>query len=513
MEDPPSGTPALEIQSNESACGEPGPSSLPSLASLLATSSSRALLLFSQATPFDSARSESSTKAYLKTKISTEYKDALSLHPAVQAQQQRSTNGKAKADPSLQANDSLESEWLGDLEDAKCAGTPLSFTETAPYGPAIPSSALVRRDKGQHAGISAMAPDRSSSLSSALQLKRRQLDKGANSEVYHPRWKLSRVISGHLGWVRCIAVDPSNKWFATGAGDRMIKVRSIAQPALCSAKINDSARHVFYRQIWDLASGELKLTLTGHISAVRGVAVSDRHPYLFSCGEDKMVKCWDLEQNKVIRQYHGHLSGIYSLDLHPTLDVVVTAGRDATARVWDMRTKEQVHVLTGHTGTVASVQCQDSDPQVLTGSMDSTVRLWDLAAGKTMTTLTHHKKSVRALVLHPTKFSFASGSAGGNNIKTWVCPEGTLFGNMTHETIVNTMSVNADSVLFSGGDNGSMKFFDYTSGIPFQTADDLTQPGSLDAEAGIMASTFDRTGTRLLTGCCDKSIKIWKEES
>lgn len=59
----------------------------------------------------------------------------------------------------------------------------------------------------------------------------------------------------------------------------------------------------------------------------------------------------------------------------------------------------------------------------------------------------------------------------------------------------------------------SAQFFDYTSGIPFQTLDDIPQPGSLDAESGIMASTFDRTGTRLLTGCCDKSIKVWKEES
>ena len=163
-------------------------------------------------------------------------------------------------------------------------------------------------------------------------------------------------------------MEPGNKWFATGAGDRVVK-------------------------IWDLASGELKLSLTGHISTVRGLAVSPRHPYLFSCGEDKvrpneyaavflilicffrqMVKCWDLEANKVIRHYHGHLSGVYSLSLHPTLDVLVTAGRDASARVWDMRTKAQIHVLSGHTGTVADVKCQESDPQVITGSMDSTVR-------------------------------------------------------------------------------------------------------------------------------------------
>ncbi len=42
-------------------------------------------------------------------------------------------------------------------------------------------------------------------------------------------------------------------------------------------------------QVWDLASGKLKLSLTGHISTVRGLVVSPRQPYLFSCGEDKQV--------------------------------------------------------------------------------------------------------------------------------------------------------------------------------------------------------------------------------
>ncbi|KAJ2890245.1 pre-mRNA-splicing factor prp46, partial [Coemansia aciculifera] len=109
---------------------------------------------------------------------------------------------------------------------------------------------------------------------------------------WHAPWRLMRVISGHIGWVRSLAVEPGNKWFASGSVDRTIK-------------------------IWDLASGTLKLTLTGHISPVRGLAVSARHPYLFSGGEDKQVKCWDLETNKVVRQYHGHLSGVYALALHP----------------------------------------------------------------------------------------------------------------------------------------------------------------------------------------------------
>lgn len=39
---------------------------------------------------------------------------------------------------------------------------------------------------------------------------------------WHAPWKLMRVISGHLGPVRCVAVDSSNEWFVTGGGDRMV---------------------------------------------------------------------------------------------------------------------------------------------------------------------------------------------------------------------------------------------------------------------------------------------------
>lgn len=97
------------------------------------------------------------------------------------------------------------------------------------------------------------------------------------------------------------------------------------------------------------------VTLTGHINTVRALAVSDRHPYLFSCGEDKQVKCWDLEQNKVVRQYHGHLSGVFALALHPSLNLLATGGRDSTVRLWDMRSKTQVHCLAGHRDIVESI--------------------------------------------------------------------------------------------------------------------------------------------------------------
>ena len=90
-----------------------------------------------------------------------------------------------------------------------------------------------------------------------------------------------------------MAVEPGNKWFATGAGDRVIK-------------------------IWDLASGELRLSLTGHISTVRGLAVSSRHPYLFSCGEDKVSHLLErFSKTKMVLD--GEMLGFGSEQSHSTL--------------------------------------------------------------------------------------------------------------------------------------------------------------------------------------------------
>jgi len=307
--------------------------------------------------------------------------------------------------------------------------------------------------------------------------------------VWQRPWKLTRVISGHSGWVRCIDVDASNEWFVTSGNDRLIK-------------------------FWDLATGTLKLTLTGHSSNVRDVKIHPKYKYLFTCAEDNEVKCWDLEQNKVIRGYHGHLSGVYCLALHPTLDVVVSGGRDAAVRVWDMRTKKAVFVLSGHQGAINCIESQPSEPQLVSGAMDNMVRLWDLAAGKCAVTLTNHKKSVRSIAIHPSEYTFAS--CAQDHIKVWKCPKGNFERNVDgYGGILNCSAIreeNGSSILVTGSDNGQLHFHDWRSGHKFQTIEGRPQPGSLDAENGIFAMAFDKSYSRLITAECDKTIKVYKED-
>ena len=307
------------------------------------------------------------------------------------------------------------------------------------------------------------------------------------------RWSLFRILTGsHRGWVRCLSVDPSNQFFVSGSNDTTIKV-------------------------WNLGSGELSLTLTGHTDAVRALLLDHARPYLYSAAEDKEVKCWDLTTNQVSRHFHGHAGGVYALARHPELDLLVSGGRDKQVRLWDVRMARQIMPLPGHTGSVLAVACQADEPQVISAGADKRIRFWDLAGGKAAAILTHHQNSVRALALHPVDWAFAS--AGADGVKKFQCPKGEYLRSFAAPerqrygpNITNALAVN-EALLVGGNDAGVVNVWDWDSGKCLQQIKLPLQKGSLLSESAIHAISFDQTGYRLIAACADKTIKILKLES
>lgn len=312
-------------------------------------------------------------------------------------------------------------------------------------------------------------------------------------------WTLKRVIPptlqrGHRGRVCCIAVDPTNKFFATGSSDAEIKV-------------------------WDVASGKWLTDLKAHNETVRGLSISAVSPYLFSCGEDRVVKCFDLEKNIAIRDFHGHRLAVNTIVVHPTLDYIATGSRDKTVRVWDIRTRAAVHVLSGHSDSVLSVAAQTAEPQLVSGGSDCFVYLWDLAAGKPLTRLTRHKKPVKSIVIHHTEHTMVS--CAGDGVRKWKFPEGEYFRQMGAEQYDSEAlegmwccgALNPQNDLAVGGEDGRLSFFDWGSHERYQELKIQPMKGSLEGEGSILCATFDVSGTQLLTGCGDKTIRFFTQKS
>lgn len=186
---------------------------------------------------YSSGGYENIVKARLASKLGTEYKDAQALPQALLAQQAGVGPARPGTTPALVAGqkrkavesaNTMTGSYIDDLDRAarnSKSADPFSTVGTvAAHGQLV----TLRRSMGSdhNIGISKGLSDQGegSTLSNAL-IRKRDAASRAAQPTYHPQWKLSRVISGHLGWVRCVAVEPGNKWFATGAGDRMIKVR------------------------------------------------------------------------------------------------------------------------------------------------------------------------------------------------------------------------------------------------------------------------------------------------
>ena len=108
-------------------------------------------------------------------------------------------------------------------------------------------------------------------------------------------------------------------------------------------------------------------------------------------------------------------------------------------------------------------------------------------------------------------YTFASGSP--DNIKQWKFPDGGFLQNLSgHNSNINMLAVNADWVLVFGSDNGTMHLWDWRTGYNFQLVHAAVQPGSLDSDSGIFASSFDQSESWLLTAETDKTIKVYRED-
>jgi len=231
--------------------------SAPDLNALARSNTRKTRTLFADTTRGKRIRLDPSTdpdlsKESLSLRFHAEYTDVQTLPEPLAAKQAAAAGARKKA--SVSKKQPAEEATAGEASARKTIED-IAESSQSKGGPGQQTNALVH--------VRRPATSQNGARNPGQQLARAQDIHSAPRPDWHPPWKLMRVISGHLGWVRALAVEPGNKWFASGAGDRTIK-------------------------IWDMASGSLRLTLTGHISTVRGLAVSPRHPYLFSCGEDKM---------------------------------------------------------------------------------------------------------------------------------------------------------------------------------------------------------------------------------
>jgi WD40 repeat protein len=163
----------------------------------------------------------------------------------------------------------------------------------------------------------------------------------------------------------CVAVSPDGKHALAGGADGSLHLWEVRtrqeisrfergeSPILAVAFSPDSSRiasaggSVEYRKdqafpkdcvvrVWDLASGKMLHTLTGHTRPVRAVVFGRGGKTVFSGGLDRTVRLWGMKSGKQLHPFLGATSGVTSVVVVDKKEEVLAGALDGSIWGWDL---------------------------------------------------------------------------------------------------------------------------------------------------------------------------------
>ena len=125
-----------------------------------------------------------------------------------------------------------------------------------------------------------------------------------------------RALSRHSGSsVSAVSYSPDGQTLAAGSFDGMV-------------------------EIWNMPSGRLLHTLSGHTGSVEALGYSPDGRTVASGGDDKTVKIWDVVSGELLHNLSGRAI-VKDLSYSPDGWTLISGGNDDTVEIWRVQTKEE----------------------------------------------------------------------------------------------------------------------------------------------------------------------------
>jgi WD40 repeat protein len=301
-----------------------------------------------------------------------------------------------------------------------------------------------------------------------------------------------RTLSGHTAPIRAIAFQ--GEILASGGDDKTIK-------------------------LWNLKTGELLYTLTGHSDAINKIAIAPDGQTVVSGSSDKTIKLWNVKTGQLIKTLTGHSAAVTSVVITPD-GIIASAGQDKTIKLWNLNGLQRTLKAEAFSLTISR-----DGKTLFSGGEQGKIKLWNFRTGKLLRTLIlprpkdstvdfFRTSKVLSLAISPDGQTLVNGAyndshltlppADSQNVKVW----NLKTGKVLHSLFVGFGSV--DTVAFSP-DGQTFATGGLTHEIQLWNLKTGKLVNKLSGHAGgVYGLAFSPDGKIIVSGSGDKSIKIWQ---
>lgn len=297
--------------------------------------------------------------------------------------------------------------------------------------------------------------------------------------------KRLRTYKAHADWVWAIAFSPDGKHFASGGGDKQVK-------------------------LWNIDSGDWIKIDVEHSGRVRAVAFSPDGVYLASGGEDRDIRLWNIHSNKLEKIFKGHENWSNALAFSPNGQILACGSQGTNVSFWDVITGEQLQIFSDYPKPISRIKFSlDGELMAISGDFPE-VWLIDMESWQCVQTLTidGYEGRFRDISFSPDGQTIASCGSDGV-VRIWSIETGDILHSLTipgreNQKPLRAVAFNSNTQriqLLSGGEDQTLQLWDVDSAKCLKTVYGYTNP--------VWSVAFSLKKALLATGDEDNCIRLW----
>ena len=285
---------------------------------------------------------------------------------------------------------------------------------------------------------------------------------------------LMGTLMGHAAAVRDVAFSPSGEILVSGSGDGELRfwdvktgetlntvaahdeqVKKVAFSPSGKTVVSASSDQTL--RFWDVQTGKHLKTIEPEKN-ILAIAFSPDGQTIASSHVGE-IHLWNVETGELRRTLTGHIGYVYTIAFSPDGKIVACAGNDALVYIYDVGTGERLKTLTGHSIDIATVAFAPDGRTLASASTDRTIRLWDSNTGALLKTL-NHQRFVATIVYSADGKTLVSGSGDGT-IRFWDSSDWQLLKTITgHAYRIDSIAYSPDGDKFAYGAGSKLRLLD-----------------------------------------------------